>query len=278
MKWRLFLSAVVVVTVAACSNPEKIEESAYYPVGVGSTWTYSVPQSDAKQTKQIFVTHVAAHEKISGVMCARIESMSGGQIVGTDHISVTKNAIYRYTLNDDEASSPIQLLKLPPNNDEWTIDSRCKNGDFSGKASVKQESVTVPAGTYQAQVVKSSIKMIGQNITSTSYFVKDVGLAKIQLTAVGSTANLELESFLAVGIPPTGFTPGKPLTYKPVVYSNGGSAQLTVDSGPQGMIIKDGELTWDVPAKFGDSKVNVTIGIKSGGQSIAHTFTLYKGY
>jgi hypothetical protein len=279
MKWRLFLSAVVVVTIAACSNPDKIQDSAYYPVGVGSTWNYSVPQSDPKAPKQTFSTHVAAHEKISGVMCARIETMGGGKIVGTDHISVTKNGIFRYTLNDDEASDPIQLLKLPAgNSEEWSIDSHCKNGSLSGKANVKPDSVTVPAGSYQALVVKSSIQLLGQNVTCTNYFVKDVGIARIQLSAASSSVNLDLESFLAVGVPPTGYSPGKQLTYKPLVYSNGGGAQLTLDSGPQGMVIKDGEMVWDVPSNFSNSSVPVTIGIKSGGQSIAHTFTLYKGY
>jgi hypothetical protein len=279
MKLRLFLPAVVVITVAACSNPDKIEESAYYPVGVGSTWTYRAPSSDPKAGKATYITHVAAHEKISGVMCAKIEALSGTSAAGTDHISVTKSGIYRCTLNGDEAGTPIQLLKLPPGKgDEWSIDSKGKNGSFSGKATVKEESLNVPAGSYQALVVNSKVESLGQTITCSNYFVKDVGIAKIQLSAVGSSVNLELEKFLAVGIPPTGFTPGKTVTYKPVVYSSGGgSSLLTLDAGPPGMSIKDGEMSWDVPAKFSDSSVNVTIGIKNGGQSIVHTFTLTKG-
>src|SRR6478672_2213631 len=74
-----------------------ITDSAYYPLKVGSSWTYKGPANTT------LVNKVAKHEKVGDVMCARIETSVGGNTVAYEHISVAKDGIYRHTLNGMQA-------------------------------------------------------------------------------------------------------------------------------------------------------------------------------
>src|SRR5579872_4560741 len=94
-------------------------ESVYYPLKVGNTWTYKGPANTT------LVNKVAKIEPIDNVMCARVETSVGGQAVAFEHISVTKDGIYRHTLNGMKADKPILILKLPPKNgDSWEINAK----------------------------------------------------------------------------------------------------------------------------------------------------------
>src|SRR5579872_5156072 len=102
MKPHLLLTAGVLFIMSCSSGSyvDDMEETPYYPLLVGNTWTYTGGQDKDKVT---IVNRVAAHERVGGVMCAKIESAQGS-VIGTEYISVTKDGIYRVKLNDYEAA------------------------------------------------------------------------------------------------------------------------------------------------------------------------------
>jgi predicted Zn finger-like uncharacterized protein len=69
---------------------------------------------------------------------------------------------------------------------------------------------------------------------------------------------------------------GKSYAYPVVVKSKKGGVTFKLESAPQGMkISKDGRLTWDVPADFGEHEVMILLAVgDSSGQEIFHTFPI----
>jgi hypothetical protein len=64
-------------------------------------------------------------------------------------------------------------------------------------------------------------------------------------------------------------------TYEPVVKSKKGGVKLKLETGPKGMKIEDGKLTWPVPAVLVGREVEVSIGVTdAGAREVFHTFKL----
>ena len=112
---RLVTLAAVIVLAASWTtaraddkDKDKVGVSPYYPLKVGNSWTYSGPMNVA------VVNKVVAHEKIGGVMCAKIETEVNGKVQGSEHIAINKDGIYRYTLNGKEFEKPIMILSCRP--------------------------------------------------------------------------------------------------------------------------------------------------------------------
>jgi len=201
---RLTLFALVAVLSASCSaggggggDAKPLVETPYYPLKIGNTWTYSVAGEQAK-----VVNKVVAHERKGDMMCAKIESTSDGKVIGSEHIGVTEQGIYRCALNGSEPSSPIQLFKLPPRvGDEWKLDAKVAGDKLTGKVKVDTEETNVPAGGFkQPFVARNTLEVNGRPFGTQNYFVKDIGLVKTQIDGLGGRkpAVLELEKFTLV--------------------------------------------------------------------------------
>ena len=64
-------------------------------------------------------------------------------------------------------------------------------------------------------------------------------------------------------------------TYEPVVKSKKGGVKLKLETGPKGMKIEDGKLTWTVPAALVGREVDVSLGVTdAAGREVFHTFKL----
>ncbi len=197
MKRLVILAAALVAaaswTAAHADDTDKVGESPYYPLKIGTTWTYTAPMN------KTIVAKVVAHEKKGGVMCAKIESSADGQVQGTEHIGITKDGIYRYTLNGKDADKPILILKLhdgaPKADDEWKIDAKIGSDEVSGTMRTADEKISVPAGKYDAISAGGKLEAGNQSVTATSFFVKDVGVAKIKMVINNQTIDVELTKF-----------------------------------------------------------------------------------
>jgi hypothetical protein len=81
--------------------------------------------------------------------------------------------------------------------------------------------------------------------------------------------------YLLVTSQPPGAVRGGTFTYKPAVTAKQGGVKITLDSGPQGMKLTDGTLTWGVPTDFAGDSVFVILTITdAAGQEMLHTFSL----
>ncbi len=117
-----FLAAVVGLARAG----EKAPESAYYPLAVGSTWTYRAGDNR-------FVIKVAEVKVVGGVARAKLDLLVNEKVVSHEHVGVTKDGVVRFTFEGKEAKPPIKFLELPPKKDAtWPVDSKVEGQGLVG--------------------------------------------------------------------------------------------------------------------------------------------------
>ena len=194
VKRQLVTAAAIVLLLGGAATlraQDKFQESPYYPVKVGDTWTYKIAGQDQKiQIK------ISKHEKVGDVTCAVLEVSVGGNVVATEYVSPQADGVYRLKGMNQDVTPPLRFLKLPPKKgDTWKIDSKVGPLQVKGDCSTEEGDVTVPAGKYKAMVVKNDLELGGMKVTTTYYFAKDVGMVKQIADINGVNIVLELEKF-----------------------------------------------------------------------------------
>jgi hypothetical protein len=207
-------AALLCLPALQSAAQEKLKETPYYPLQVGTTWHYRVGEGK-------IVVRVVNHEKVGDVLCALIETTRDGKVAGSEHLAVTADGVYRYDISyplplnpaDARAKSktgseavkesfkpPILVLKLPPKKgDSWKIDCKGQGKAFRGSYKVDDEKeITVPAGKYKTFVVVSQ-DLEGTSLkpapTITTYYADGIGMVK-QLIEIGTDkAEIVLEKF-----------------------------------------------------------------------------------
>ena len=74
--------------------------------------------------------------------------------------------------------------------------------------------------------------------------------------------------------PPPTVAPGETFRYTPAVRSKRGQPRLRLESGPDGMTLSDGALSWRVPSGTTSPVVVVLAVTDASGQEVFHNFTL----
>jgi hypothetical protein len=162
----------------------------FYPLKMGNTWTYSGP-GNLK-----LVNKVVAHEKIGGVMCAKLETSMNGMAMANEHVGITRDGIYRFAFNGAAIDKPVLVLKLPARaGDTWKIESKIGNETVTGNLKTSEGFVQVPAGKFKALVASGKVEASGQTIEAANYFVRGVGVAKIKMEIAGTIIEINLEKF-----------------------------------------------------------------------------------
>jgi len=179
----------------------KAAETPYYPLQVGNTWNYRAGENR-------FAMRVAKHEKVGDTMTARVEMLVDGKVRSSENIGVTADGVYRYAYSttgsaaeDKPATPPVRFLKLPPKKgDTWEVNSKCGNDTIKGTLKAGEETVSVPAGKYEA-LTSSCDKMSagGTDIALTYYFAQNVGVVRQVIEAGGQKVVFELDKFEPAG-------------------------------------------------------------------------------
>jgi hypothetical protein len=164
----------------------------YFPLQVGTTWTYQLPSVPGTK----LVNKVVKHEMIDGVLCAKLETSMNGNVLANEHIGVTKDGICRFRINGAKIEKPVLILKLPAKTgDSWAVKSKVGNETISGTMKTTEERVEVPAGKFKALVAGGKMEGNGQTVEVANYFVKGVGIAKIKMDLAGQVIEVDLEKF-----------------------------------------------------------------------------------
>jgi len=171
---------------------EKLEESPYFPLKIGNAWHYRRGDGVA------LIVRVAKHEKVGDHPCALLETEIDGRVLAREHLGVTKDGICRFAANGGLADPPFVVFKLPAvKGSTWTV--KCKVGPtpVQGTFRLDEAKLEVPAGKYDAMVaITEDSKANDIAVSTTQYYVKDVGLVK-QLAKIGDRSFLfELEKFV----------------------------------------------------------------------------------
>src|SRR5206468_2595284 len=124
--------------------------SEYFPLKVGTTWTYETNGQEIEMT-------VAKHEKFGDVTCARLETKLNGKVLASEHVTVQKDGVYRHAIQGQAIKPPIRILKLPCKaGDTWKVESKAGNEALKVEFTLEQGEVKVPAGKYKAFLTKTS--------------------------------------------------------------------------------------------------------------------------
>jgi hypothetical protein len=188
----LSVLALLTVAVSIPAQESAPTQHPYYPLKVGSVWTYKV-QGGPIQVK------VAGTEKAGMKTGYKLETTAAGKVSATEVVAFTDEGIQRFSVNQLNAEPPI--LFLPKDVDatkEWNVDSKVAGQEIKGTFKIDKDKVTVPAGTYDTIHVKGADMTIGATKTTVEYwFAKDVGIVKLRFTLGTQDAVLELESYAA---------------------------------------------------------------------------------
>ena len=186
-------AALALAALAAAARADGPDETPYFPLRVGTTWTYR--DADAPTAAKV-VVKVAGHEKVGDVVCARLETLRDGKATGYEHVAVTKDGVYRHTINGLRPDRPVLLLKLPPKGgDGWEVAGKLGNETFAGTVTTAEEAVAVPAGKYPALVVTGKFRVGEAALASSHAFARDVGVVRVRTEVKGQVVRLELEKF-----------------------------------------------------------------------------------
>ena len=84
----------------------------YYPLKVGTKWTYDI-DTGTDQNKLQAMNQIAKIETIDGKSLARLETIVNGTVVASEHLSSTPEGIFRHRVNGVEVVPPVCILKYP---------------------------------------------------------------------------------------------------------------------------------------------------------------------
>ena len=194
----LFCLTIALTTATVSSAQDKMRETPYLPLQVGNSWTYKIGDKS-------FILKVAEHEKVGGVLCARVEMRLVGsagaaaKVQTFEHLAIAEDGIYRHSIGGTQLDKPVCILKLPPKKgDSWTIDAKGPGESLKGTVKAGEEAeVKVPAGTYKKVATSTcdDLDANGLKCAFTYYFAEGVGVIKQQITIGAEKTVLELEKF-----------------------------------------------------------------------------------
>lgn len=209
----LLIWLALLLLTAGAADQDKLQETPYYPLQVGTTWHYRA--GDGK-----FTMHVVKHEKVGDTLCALLETRREGKVVGKEHLAVTADGVYRHDLtamlpqidpNDSNKTleqpatqtiaPPILVVKLPPKKGaKWKVDSNSGSQTFRGEFHLQEQEITVPAGTYKTFRVNSEdLEVSGLKASITTYFAEGTGMVKQVIEVGDAKVAIELEKFESGG-------------------------------------------------------------------------------
>ncbi|HVS37333.1 MAG TPA: hypothetical protein VMS17_17360 [Gemmataceae bacterium] len=196
------------VLALAFSAPPPAEEaftySPYYPMQVGTTWNYKSGESK-------FTVTVKDHRRAGPqrLLCAHMETSQDGKVIGSEDVTVQDDWIVRVASDDKPINPPVKILELDkgaPKSDVWPVNSKVEPqaggaaqslaGTFVEGTASADEKAKLGVGDPQAPVAAVSCQDLdanGSKYSFKTYYVKEIGMAKQEITAGGLTVTLELE-------------------------------------------------------------------------------------
>lgn len=188
---RCLVAALLLVALAGLVHAqESLPSSPYFPLAVGSTWSYRAGDSRF----QLKVTRI---EKVGDTPCARLELLVNGKPVAHEHIAATKSGLFRYSFEGKEARPPIEFLQLPPKvGASWKVDAKVDGQPLKGTFTVGEEETKAPAGSYKTiTVTGDNLEANGVKVSVKYFFADKVGMVRQQVDVAGQKVTIELEKF-----------------------------------------------------------------------------------
>jgi hypothetical protein len=186
--------ALALALPAAAARADDLKDSPYYPLKVGSSWTYKA--NDVKFTLKVTKTE-KVKDKDAEVTAARVEMTKDGKVEGSELVAVKDDGVYRYAFENKKADPPIKFLQLPPKKDAtWKVDSKADTDAIKGTFKMGEEEIKVGDKTYKTVTVTcDDLDAVGVKMSVTYYFAENVGMVKQVIEAAGQKTVIELDKY-----------------------------------------------------------------------------------
>ena len=186
-----FLLLILVGTTATSAPAPPQPKANYYPLKVGTKWTF---KGEASGKAFEISNRVVEEETINGVKMARIETEIGGRTVTSEHVGVTDKGIFRYRYNGVKTDPPLCLLKFPvKESDRWQNEITSGTDTAKLTTEVGSAEVTVAAGTFKTVRVRMEGKVGTRDMSTTYWFADGYGIVRQEAEFNGIKMSLELE-------------------------------------------------------------------------------------
>lgn len=185
---RIVIGIVGLVLVGGAAALAQNAEPSYYPLKVGSKWTYRVGE-------QRMVLEVKRLDEVDGVKCAVLETRADN-LIFSEHVAPAADGIYRYKAQDSKIVPPICFFKLPPQRGQtWEVDSTAGKLRVQGAFRMDEVEVAVPAGKFKTFVSKFDVKQEGQTVGISIHLAQGIGMVKQIMDISGQQVVVELEKY-----------------------------------------------------------------------------------
>lgn len=177
--------------VAAAPAAAAAPTGEYFPMKAGAKWVYKVGEA-------LVTVKIASSDKDG----TKVETEVNGKVVASELLVVTPEGIVRTKINNSPITPPVMILKTTAGKavkgDKWKVESTVQGQAVKGEFTTKddKESVTVPAGKFDAVVVEGGeFDIAGTKTAIKYYFVAGKGIVKQSYSIQGNEAVLELKEY-----------------------------------------------------------------------------------
>jgi hypothetical protein len=257
------LTLLSILSLLAARPASADDGPAYYPLAIGTRWSYTVT---APKQKMSLTMEATKTEKVGDDPCTVVTTRNAdGSLVGDEDIVVRPDGIYRASYAGAQLVPPFCILKFPVTKGEtWKTASSCAGEKLAATVTVDavDQEVTVPAGTFKCVVTSTNdITQNGQNIGAlTISFAKDVGMVKEVWSMNGLASTIELTSFEA-----------GPNDYYPLKIGTRASYSLTVPDSRKAVTAEATRTE-----KQGDETCTVLVTRDQDGKQLASEDILFR--
>lgn len=187
----------------------------YYPMPVNGKWEYGITNSAQNSTSTLKITILSAEKTTEGTVYTTEQDLGFGPsnlvyLKGNGWVKEIKFVLNRNGTTSETVNDPVKpILKNPPKTgDAWSWEGQKVMGGFSTPSKenyqVKAiESVTVPAGKFDAARVEILGENSGQKFHKIFWYVNQIGPVKWQILdqndAVQTTTELTRYEFPKAG-------------------------------------------------------------------------------
>ncbi|MCE9530648.1 MAG: hypothetical protein K8T89_05890 [Planctomycetes bacterium] len=188
---RILGLSLLALFLAAHTSMAQEKTTPLYPLKVGNKWTYKVSGGTIE-------VKVEKKEKFAEEDSYKLETSAAGKVSGSENVVVRDDGVFRLGVNGMKSDPAVKFLAIPATkNYKWDVKAKVDKQEIEGTYVIKTEDVTVPLGTYkEATLVEATnFKVAGMDSTIKCWFVKDIGIVKLEFKLMGQEATFELEKF-----------------------------------------------------------------------------------
>lgn len=164
----------VLLSLLFIAIPAMADDAEYYPVKIGTQWTFKIGEQADR-----FVWTAVKTEKVGTQECIVFEGKLKDQVVGSEHVAILKNGIFRFKLGENVIDPPVCFFKSNAKGESWKQDFKLGETSTSAKYTASIEDVEVPAGKYKdAILIQTEASDKDAQVKASIWFVKNVGMVK----------------------------------------------------------------------------------------------------